>query len=77
MKNLISEKIPLFYFEYPRHSPASRRWFGMRAMKFESYEPMVVISHLDITGRKLAEENLVHSEASLKQARAIAQLGNF
>jgi PAS domain S-box-containing protein len=77
IRDVIAGKTLFFYFEYPCHSPARQEWFGMRVTKFESYEPMVVISHLDITVRKLAEENLKYSEAKLKEAQAIAHLGNF
>jgi PAS domain S-box-containing protein len=77
IKEVMEERVKTFYLEYPCHSPDVQRWFGMRAVKFESEVPMVVISHLDITERKLAEERLLKSEARLKEAQAIAHIGNW
>ncbi|MDY7082137.1 MAG: histidine kinase dimerization/phospho-acceptor domain-containing protein [Halobacteria archaeon] len=46
----------VFTFEYPCHSPDERRWFTMRAIRFEhADEDYVLVMHLDITERKLAE----------------------
>ncbi len=48
-----------FYLEYPCHSPDEKRWFMMRATPFD-YEntPYIIISHQNITERKLAEEQV-------------------
>ena len=46
-----------FYFEYPCHSPDEKRWFMMRVTCLkESPRRLFVISHHNITQRKLAEE---------------------
>lgn len=46
-----------YYFEYPCHSPAKKRWFLMRFRPLEWDGPKhFVVVHLDITERKLAEE---------------------
>lgn len=46
-----------FYFEYPCHSPEENRWFMMRVTPFTMQEGnYFVISHQNITERKLAEE---------------------
>lgn len=55
IKSIMDNKEEVFYLEYPCHSPQQRRWFGMRVMKFEGNQELVVISHHDITGRKQAE----------------------
>lgn len=46
-----------FYFEYPCHSPEQKRWFIMSTSRFD-YEnnPYFIISHINITERKLAED---------------------
>jgi PAS domain-containing protein len=46
-----------FDFEYPCHSPATRRWFVMRAVPLESDgdDRYVLVAHLNVTDRKLAE----------------------
>jgi signal transduction histidine kinase len=77
MKAILDEKDSNFYLEYPCHSPNEQRWFGMRAMKFDSDAPMIVVAHMDITERKLAEEKLIESEARLKEAQAIAHISNW
>lgn len=46
-----------FYYEYPCHSPAEQRWFIMRAVPLcLDGATLIVITHQNITARKLAEE---------------------
>ncbi|NEX22589.1 CBS domain-containing protein [Thiorhodococcus mannitoliphagus] len=46
-----------FELEYPCHSPDERRWFTMRATRFDSAgAPRLVVAHFDITQRRCAEE---------------------
>ncbi len=46
-----------FNLEYPCHSPNEKRWFMMSATRFEhNRSNYTIISHRDITQRKLAEE---------------------
>jgi diguanylate cyclase (GGDEF)-like protein len=48
-----------FEAEYPCHSPHIRRWFLMRIATMKGEGPQrYVISHTDITSRKIAEEEL-------------------
>lgn len=50
-----------FYLEYPCHSPTEKRWFMMRISTIElTQEQYYVISHHNITERKLAEEKVEH-----------------
>jgi len=63
--DVLDDKRPIFYQEYPCHSHDRCRWFSMRVTKFEGSEPMVVISRLDITERKLAESKLIRNNAEL------------
>ncbi len=58
---VLSGKRTNFYFEYPCHSPEVKRWFMMRVtgLKDDSRN-LFVISHHDITRRKLAEEKAEH-----------------
>jgi len=56
---VINRKQPSFYLEYPCHSPEEKRWFMMRVNEFEiNNERYFVISHQNITERKLAEEKI-------------------
>lgn len=56
MSVLLGQKLT-FSYEYPCHSPDQKRWFMMHAcaIKVDSVY-FVLISHNDITKRKLAEE---------------------
>ncbi|MDX1745152.1 MAG: PAS domain-containing sensor histidine kinase [Halobacteriales archaeon] len=48
-----------FSMEYPCHSPEERRWFTMRAVGFShDHDRFVLVIHLNITDRKLAEERV-------------------
>lgn len=47
---------PTFYHEYPCHSPSKLRWFALRASALIDYKNFVVVSHEDITERKLKPE---------------------
>ncbi len=52
-----------FVFEYPCHSPEENRWFFMRVTPLQDARPgRVVVSHENITNRKLVEEALKDSE---------------
>lgn len=56
---VIEGKKTLFYFEYPCHSPEEMRWFMMRVTPLQLKETKYfVISHQNITERKLAEEEV-------------------
>jgi PAS domain S-box-containing protein len=77
LMEVMSKSRDSLYLEYPCHSPNKQQWFGMRATKFESSLPMVVVAHIDITERRLAEENSFKTEARLKEAQSIAKVGNW
>ncbi|RYX84623.1 response regulator [bacterium] len=51
-----------FYLEYPCHSPEELRWFSLRATRFwtddDNAPARVVVSHENISARKLAELRL-------------------
>ena len=56
--DVISSKRKEFYFEYPCHSDIEKRWFMMKVVALEwDDENYYVISHQNITKRKLSEEN--------------------
>ncbi len=59
IKALLSGELDQFWLEYACHSPTEKRWFMMRATRFLGNEgTRVVISHQDVTERKLAEQAL-------------------
>lgn len=49
-----------FYFEYPCHGPDEQRWFMMsaRALRSSGWPECFVVSHRNITQRKLLEDQL-------------------
>jgi diguanylate cyclase (GGDEF)-like protein len=52
---------PHFYFEYPCHSEDKKRWFMMSAKSLETRgKKFIVISHINITERKIAEETALN-----------------
>jgi diguanylate cyclase (GGDEF)-like protein len=58
MMTVVEADAANFYYEYPCHSPSKKRWFTMRVCKLgdRAMSGHFVISHHDITQRKLAEE---------------------
>lgn len=58
--DVLSGKRAVFYFEYPCHSPNEKRWFTMRVAPVHGDESnsLFVISHHNVTQRKLAEERV-------------------
>jgi PAS domain S-box-containing protein len=59
MKDVLSKKIKDFYLEYPCHSPSEEEWFGLRIVKFEGDEPLILVVHTNITERILAENERI------------------
>lgn len=83
IRSVIRGERELFLLEYPCHSPTEQRWFNVRVTPFPG-EGMarVVVSHENITERKLAEIALAHHAHDMAQAtreleRANAELNQF
>jgi diguanylate cyclase (GGDEF)-like protein len=57
---VLAGKRALFYHEYPCHSPNEKRWFTMRitTLHDDKSGSSFVISHHNVTQRKLAEERI-------------------
>ena len=62
LQALLSGAIDRFDLEYPCHSPWERRWFLMRAAPLSELEGGIVISHINISERKRAEDALAESD---------------
>ncbi len=59
--DVVQGKCASFYLEYPCHSPEEKRWFMMRVIPVKrASKSLFVISHTNITLRKLAEERAEH-----------------
>lgn len=62
IRNVLAERSDLFTLEYPCHAPTQQHWFFLRAAPFvEGGERYVVVSHENVTERKLAELALQRS----------------
>lgn len=56
IKSVLADEQDVFTLEYPCHTPETRQWFLMRTASLpEQDEGSVVVAHIDITKRKLAE----------------------
>jgi len=68
IRSVLDGKRAFFMLEYPCHSPTEKRWFAGRITPFPGNgSRRVIVSHEDITKRKLAEEALEESERRYNQ----------
>ncbi|MCX7098448.1 MAG: PAS domain-containing protein [Methylococcales bacterium] len=58
INDVLESRTPSFSLEYPCHSPSERRWFIMTVQPMGYGQQGAVITHTNITARKLAEESL-------------------
>lgn len=78
IRKVIHNELETFYLEYPCHSPDEKRWFTMRIKPLQFQNPTYyLISHHNITERKLAEEMLRSKELLLQQQSRLAALGEM
>ncbi len=70
MRSVLNETLSVYNFEYPCHTEIKLQWFAMRVMKFEGVTPMIVVSHEDISERKLAGEKLINNNEELEKTNA-------
>ena len=63
---VLDGRMPSFCLEYPCHSPQQQLWFSMTTTPLNLDGLGVVISHVDITARKLADEAKHESEIRLR-----------
>lgn len=61
IRDVLRGTVESFQYEYPCHGPNTRRWYSMRVTPLRRHPgSLVVVSHHDITKRRLAEERAVH-----------------
>lgn len=73
IRKVIRRELETYYFEYPCHSSDEARWFMMRAAPFKhGGQDYIVISHQNITERKLAEEKIL----ALSRIDGLTQVAN-
>jgi PAS domain S-box-containing protein len=61
IRAVMDRRQSVFRLEYPCHSPSRQRWFAMQVTALGGSSHGVVITHVDISERKLAEETLQES----------------
>ena len=72
LKDVIAGRLDCFDHEYPCHSPVERKWFMMTIVKMTGYDSFV-ITHNNITARKLAEEKVEAALAKQQRQNKILQ----
>jgi PAS domain S-box-containing protein len=64
-----------FQMEYPCHSSTEQRWFQMLVSPLRGPRPGAIVSHKNITARKLAEASLLESQARTRLIIEAASVG--
>ncbi len=82
LRSVLSGRAELFELEYPCHSPTVNRWFLGRVTPLRAEQGGAVISHLNITDRKLVELELARLAATdaltgLPNRRFLEQTGSI
>lgn len=65
IQGVVDKSLKEFILEYPCNSPVQKRWFMLYATPLSSQSGGAVVSHIDITRRKLAEEELSEEKERL------------
>ncbi|MBS1162080.1 MAG: diguanylate cyclase/phosphodiesterase with sensor(s) [Proteobacteria bacterium] len=68
---VLEGRLPSFSLDYPCHSPSVQRWFTMAATPLAMPSQGVVVTHTDITARRLAEEQLRIAAMAFESHRGI------
>ncbi len=77
IREVLTKQRAEFYLEYPCHSPKEKRWFQLRATRFESDgSNRVVIAHENVTELKLTEKALREQTEYVRLLQRIAVAAN-
>ncbi len=68
LKDLLGLKSEHFSMEYPCHSRERKRWFMLRAVPLNVPDGGVLVSHIDITDRKIIEQQMSNMNQQLEMA---------
>lgn len=66
IRDVLQSRIDRFELEYPCHSPMEQRWFTLSVTPLDHTNRGVVISHTNITARKVAEQTNQRSREMLR-----------
>lgn len=76
IREMISGKSARFAREYPCHSPTVQRWFFLRGGTLsQDHQLRIILSHENVSERKLATEHLRESEALFRSVFEHAPMG--
>jgi PAS domain S-box-containing protein len=76
IRAVLSGEVPEFSLEYPCHSPREKRWFLMTVtpLRQDGVIDGAVVSHIQITTRKLAEMALVRYERAIASSSSLVSI---
>jgi diguanylate cyclase (GGDEF)-like protein/PAS domain S-box-containing protein len=76
IKAVLSGEVPEFSLEYPCHAPTEKRWFLMTVTPLVSHGVIdgAVVSHIQITARKLAEAALIRYERAIASSSSLVSI---
>src|SRR5256712_563615 len=77
LESVLAGKAERALLEYPCHSPSQARWFAMTVEPFKRREGGLVISHIEITRRRRAEEEVDRDREELAHALRMTTLGGL
>jgi PAS domain S-box-containing protein len=76
IKDVLSGLLEHFTLEYPCHSSTRQRWFLLQVSPLSRERGGAVVTHLDITDRKLSETERIELLKEAQEAREIAEAAN-
>jgi len=76
IREVLAGERPFFRLEYPCHSPREKRWFLMTVTPLVSHGFIdgAVVSHVQITSRKLAEAVLIRYERAIASSSSLVSI---
>lgn len=78
IRSVIAGQTDEFLYDYPCHSPESRHWFYMRAIRMQTKPGAdIVVSHEEITALKITEEALRLSKQALEAQKRDLEEANI
>lgn len=75
IRAVIEDGRPLFTLEYPCHSPDTQRWFLLTASPLGTADGGAVVAHIDVTTRRLAQQQARERQQALARAARLHTVG--